>query len=64
MTDMEKKMMRLGNSNDDLAKKNKVLAGEVERYSEALLSAKGTSLTMKWPVSSVGRALACESKRF
>ena len=44
VTELEKKLLRMTNSNDDLSKKYKVLNGEVERYSEALVSAKGLIL--------------------
>ena len=41
VTDLEKRVARLGNNNEELTKKNKKMAGDVERYSEAMLSVNG-----------------------
>ena len=41
VTDLEKRVARLGNNNEELIKKNKKMAGDVERYSEAMLSVNG-----------------------
>ena len=45
VTDLEKRVARLSNNNEELTKKNRKLAGDVERYSEAMLSVNGMFFT-------------------